>query len=719
MKKSIIVVLTILLVSALAFVMCGVNKAPTATGVSITGTPEVGSELTGTYTYADEDADPEGTSTFRWMIADTETGDYAAIDGATALTYTPVAADEGKFIKFEVTPVAETGTTPGAAVMSDAVEIAAAGTGGDTCGTPTFTPASGSEIAMGGTGAVAITNPDPTDCTIYYTTDGSTPSASSTEYTAAIDAPGTAQTDWTVKAIAIADTAGWDDSAVATAMYDVRDESTQCLAPSLDPGDGSTISVSSEIDILDNACTVYYTTDGSDPVSGDDTTDPIVAPATATADWEVRAIAIDDSGTKTSSGIVSATYQVEDVTVMADVTFTPNGGSVNSGDTVTMECANLGDALNEGRIYYTVSNTEPADPKTAFESGMATWYQAPVTIDTNNTYFKAFAIDYDATNTLNASAGNVTSVQFTLSSDAQIEILDDTNTALPGDPQTFTTSSVGASGTTYDFTLKVNNPGTDNLHVNRVPSSTGEFIQDGGNDANIYVTDWITTPAGLDLITIDAGTSKEFTLHFDGTGSAGTFTESFTINTTEAGDYTFNVEISVAGSPTVFEDFQDETLYSAPASSDLGGTWTVGAGGAATGGMSVGETSFGSGEYVLSSGSYWAGEMETGYRWGKLSGVAIPSSGSFQFDFYIGSSGTLDSIQIWVSTDDTIDMDTPGVAADWEADGTTPTWTDVIGEEITGLTADTYSFYFRQEKAAGSGDYCDTLRIDNLTFVPQ
>lgn len=94
------------------------EAAPTATSVAISGTAEVGKTLTGTYTYADVNGDQEGTTTFAWFRSDTPTGTYAAISGATAKTYTLTTADEGKYIKFAVTPVAKTGTLTGSQVLS-------------------------------------------------------------------------------------------------------------------------------------------------------------------------------------------------------------------------------------------------------------------------------------------------------------------------------------------------------------------------------------------------------------------------------------------------------------------------------------------------------------------------------------------------------------------------------------------------------------------------
>ena len=93
----------------------GTDTAPTATGVSITGTPTVGQLLTGNYTYNDAEGDLEGTSTFRWLRDD------AVISGATDQTYTLEGADLGAMIIFEVTPVALTGESPGTAEPSVAV----------------------------------------------------------------------------------------------------------------------------------------------------------------------------------------------------------------------------------------------------------------------------------------------------------------------------------------------------------------------------------------------------------------------------------------------------------------------------------------------------------------------------------------------------------------------------------------------------------------------
>lgn len=97
-----------------------VNDAPVAQSVTFSGIMKIGNMLTGSYVYFDVEGDPEGPSTFRWYRADDNTGTgETAIPGATAGTYTLTVADEGKYISFEVTPAATSGSTPGISVKSE------------------------------------------------------------------------------------------------------------------------------------------------------------------------------------------------------------------------------------------------------------------------------------------------------------------------------------------------------------------------------------------------------------------------------------------------------------------------------------------------------------------------------------------------------------------------------------------------------------------------
>jgi len=96
------------------------EAAPVASNVTISGDAVVGRTLTGSYTYSDVNGDQEGTSTFRWLVSDTAGGTYSPIALATGKTYTVQSGYEDKYLKFEVTPVAKTGTLTGTSVLSAA-----------------------------------------------------------------------------------------------------------------------------------------------------------------------------------------------------------------------------------------------------------------------------------------------------------------------------------------------------------------------------------------------------------------------------------------------------------------------------------------------------------------------------------------------------------------------------------------------------------------------
>jgi hypothetical protein len=102
------------------------NSAPVASNVMIEGDAIVGETLVGSYTYSDAENNAEGTSSFKWYRTDLAGGNKIAITGAITRTYTIQSVDKGKFLFFEVTPVASTGTKQGNVALSSALEIAPA-----------------------------------------------------------------------------------------------------------------------------------------------------------------------------------------------------------------------------------------------------------------------------------------------------------------------------------------------------------------------------------------------------------------------------------------------------------------------------------------------------------------------------------------------------------------------------------------------------------------
>ena len=165
--------------------------------------------------------------------------------------------------------------------------------------TPTFSVAAGTYNEVQSVELSCTTD----GASIYYTTDGSTPTTSSTSYTSAISVSGTT----TIKAIAVK---GEDISDVASATYTL-----QVAAPtfSIDTG------VYNEAQSVELSCTtagssIYYTTDGSTPtVSSTPYTGAISISSTTT----VKAIAVKSNWE--ASDVASATY-----TLIIIVDNTPN-----------------------------------------------------------------------------------------------------------------------------------------------------------------------------------------------------------------------------------------------------------------------------------------------------------------------------------------------------------------------------------------------------------
>ncbi|HEX2936348.1 MAG TPA: PKD domain-containing protein, partial [Bacteroidales bacterium] len=99
------------------------NAPPVASNVYIAGTAKYSSSVTANFTYGDVDQDSPGTPTYKWFIASVKNGSYTQITGATQITYTIKLEDVGKYIFFEVTPVALSGELLGTPKNSDTVYI--------------------------------------------------------------------------------------------------------------------------------------------------------------------------------------------------------------------------------------------------------------------------------------------------------------------------------------------------------------------------------------------------------------------------------------------------------------------------------------------------------------------------------------------------------------------------------------------------------------------
>jgi len=124
---------------------------------------------------------------------------------------------------------------------------------------PTFSPVAGTYTAAQ---TVTITDAT-TGATIYYTTDGSTPTSSSTRYTGAITVPATAPAVETIQAIAVV--SGSAPSSVTTAVYTMT---PPAVAPTFLPAAGTYTTVQSvTLSDATTGATIYYTSNGTTPTA--------------------------------------------------------------------------------------------------------------------------------------------------------------------------------------------------------------------------------------------------------------------------------------------------------------------------------------------------------------------------------------------------------------------------------------------------------------------
>ncbi len=197
------------MVTALAMVGCGSSSSSLSKNQTATPTFSPGA---GTYT------------TSQTVTVSTATQGavlYCTTDGTTPTTASPQCAEPTTVFQTEfLQAIAVAPGLSASAVASAAYTITL-----NAAATPTFSPAGGTY-----TSAQQVTiNDATTGANIYYTTNGGTPSASSTLYTG----PVTVSQSETLSAIAIA--SGYSNSAVASAAYTIQPQGSGPTITSLSP----------------------------------------------------------------------------------------------------------------------------------------------------------------------------------------------------------------------------------------------------------------------------------------------------------------------------------------------------------------------------------------------------------------------------------------------------------------------------------------------------
>jgi N-acetyl-beta-hexosaminidase len=156
---------------------------------------------------------------------------------------------------------------------------------------PSFSLASGTYASQQ---QVAISDSTP-GATIYFTTNGSTPTANSTKYTGPI----TVSSSETLLAVALE--AGYQPSAVVTSTYVM-----EVAVPSFSVASG-TYTAAQQVTISDatSGATIYYTTNGGIPSA---TSTKYTGPISVTSSEKIQAIAVDKS--YSASPIAAASYTI-------------------------------------------------------------------------------------------------------------------------------------------------------------------------------------------------------------------------------------------------------------------------------------------------------------------------------------------------------------------------------------------------------------------------
>jgi len=286
--------------------------------------------------------------------------------------------------------------------------------------TPTFSPAGGTY-----TGAVTGTIGDATGgATIYYTTDGSTPTTSSPVYGGALTFTQTT----TLKAMAAA--SGMTNSAVASATYTVQQK---VATPTFSPGGGTyTGSVTVTISDATSGATIHYTTDGSTP-----TTSSAVYTGALTFTQTTTLKAMAAASGMTNSAVASATYTVQQR--VATPTFMPGSGTYTGSVTVT-----ISDATSGATIHYTTDGSTPTTSSAIYNDALTF---------TQTTTLRAMAAASGMTNSGVASATyTIQQQKFTLAV-SKIDLGIGTVTSSPAGINCGSTCSASyVSGTTVTLT---------------------------------------------------------------------------------------------------------------------------------------------------------------------------------------------------------------------------------------------------------------------------
>ncbi|MCF3139020.1 chitobiase/beta-hexosaminidase C-terminal domain-containing protein [Paenarthrobacter sp. AR 02] len=224
--------------------------------------------------------------------------------------------------------------------------------------------------------------------TIYYTTDGSTPTTSTpTKVSYPNTASITIDGPLTLKYFAV-DSSN-NASAVATQTYSTGPDTTKPVVTANPAGGAYAAGTSITLTANETNSVIKYTTDGTDPVTaGLVYSAPITFPGTGP--MTLKYFATDPAGN--ASDVASQTYTVPADTTAPTVTANPTSRPLASGATISLSANEAGTT-----IYYTTDGSTP----TATESATNFKYATPIVMGNSPLVLKYIGVD---------TAGNTSAV---------------------------------------------------------------------------------------------------------------------------------------------------------------------------------------------------------------------------------------------------------------------------------------------------------------------
>ena len=202
--------------------------------------------------------------------------------------------------------------------------------------------------------ALAVRLADTTpNAAIYYTTNGSAPTAASTKYNGGVI---TVRKTTTINAIAMAP--ALSNSAVATATYIIDETAAAPPAFSVAPGTYTTVQTVRLLDATKGAV-IYYTLDGTTPTTSSAT---YTGPLTVGESITINAIAAATG--LALSPVSTATYVI--ILPAAAAVFQPPAGSYGQAQLVRLTSSSP-----NATIYYTTDNSAPSTSSAMYSGPIA------------------------------------------------------------------------------------------------------------------------------------------------------------------------------------------------------------------------------------------------------------------------------------------------------------------------------------------------------------